>query len=151
MPNATMRANAQTLPEANRRAVLGAVLAAGALGATAALPAYAAPGAAALSATDRRVLDLWQRYQKLQADLEGGDASDEMGAEFCAIQAKIDEHLETSVLALACVLIGEICDKSDEAIPGLNQAALAAIRPQLVGAIAEHADRVLAEKSEEEA
>ena len=64
MTNATLRANAQTLPEAtNRRAVLGAVLAAGALGATAVLPAYAATGPAALSATDRRVLDLWQPAQ----------------------------------------------------------------------------------------
>jgi len=45
MPNATVRANARTLPEAttNRRAVLGAVLAAGAMGATAAIPAIAKP------------------------------------------------------------------------------------------------------------
>jgi hypothetical protein len=56
MSNATVRATARTLPEAtNRRAVLGA------LGATAALPAYAAPGVAQLSATNRRVLDLWRR------------------------------------------------------------------------------------------
>jgi hypothetical protein len=42
MPNATLRANAQALPEAtNRRAVLGAVLAAGVVGATAVLPSAA--------------------------------------------------------------------------------------------------------------
>jgi hypothetical protein len=80
---------------------------------------------------------------------EGGYATlDEMGAEFCAIQGKIDEHLGASVLALACVLIGAIYDKSDEALPGLNRASLAAIRPQLVGAIAEDADRVLASDGE---
>ena len=33
MPNATVRANARTLPETSRRAILGAVLAAGAIGA----------------------------------------------------------------------------------------------------------------------
>jgi hypothetical protein len=48
MPNATVRANARTLPEViNRRSVLGAILAAGAAGATAVLPA--ASGAAAAS------------------------------------------------------------------------------------------------------
>jgi hypothetical protein len=70
MPNATVRANARTLPEAtNRRAVLGAVLAAGALGATAALPSIAS-GAPVLSAVDRRVLDLWGRYTRMRAALE---------------------------------------------------------------------------------
>jgi hypothetical protein len=65
MPNATVRANARTLLEGtNRRAVLGAVLAAGAAVATA-LPAIAATEAPALSATDRRVLDLWRRRTKI--------------------------------------------------------------------------------------
>jgi hypothetical protein len=58
------------LETTNRRAVLGGVLAAGALGATAALPAYAAPGVAQLSATDRRVLDLWSRRNRMRAALE---------------------------------------------------------------------------------
>jgi hypothetical protein len=67
MPNATVRANAQTLPETtNRRAVLGAVLAAGVAGATAALPGAAAQ-LPPLSAIDRRVLDLWRRYTRLRA------------------------------------------------------------------------------------
>jgi hypothetical protein len=48
MPNATVRANARTLPEAtNRRAVLGAILAAGAAGATAVMPAAASRAIAA--------------------------------------------------------------------------------------------------------
>jgi hypothetical protein len=157
MPNATVRANARTLPEAtNRRAVLGAVLAAGVAGATAVLPAYAAPGPVALSPIDRRVLDLWQRYQKLRTDMDGvldesgWAALDEMGAEFCAIQGKIDEHLGASVVALAIVLMGAIYDRSDEALPGLNRASLRAIRPQLVGTVAEAADRVLAAPQAEE-
>ena len=68
MPNATVRANSPALPETtNRRAVLGGVLAAGAFGATAALPACAAPGPVALSAADRRVLDLWNRRGRMLA------------------------------------------------------------------------------------
>ena len=59
------------LPEATtRRGALSAVLAAGAFGATAALPAYAAPGPVAPSATDRRVLDLWSRRGRMRAALE---------------------------------------------------------------------------------
>ena len=70
MPNATVRANARTLPEAtSRRAVLGAVLAAGAAGATAALPAEAA-AAPALSAADEHVLELWRRLADLRAIAE---------------------------------------------------------------------------------
>jgi hypothetical protein len=70
MPNRTVRANAQALPETtNRRAVLGAVLAAGAAGATAVLPS-AASGAQVLSAIDRRVLDLWRRRSRMRAALE---------------------------------------------------------------------------------
>ena len=69
MPNATVRANAPPLPEAtSRRALLGAVLAAGAVGAVAALPA-AASAAPIISAVDRRVIDLWSRRNRLQAAL----------------------------------------------------------------------------------
>jgi hypothetical protein len=65
MPNTTVRATARTLPEStNRRAVLGAVLAAGAAGATAALPS-AASVTPALSALDRRILNLWRWRAKL--------------------------------------------------------------------------------------
>jgi hypothetical protein len=71
MPNATERATAPAMPKAtNRRAVLGAVLAAGAIGATAVLPVYAASGPAPLSAVDRRVLDLWNRRRRLVTALD---------------------------------------------------------------------------------
>jgi hypothetical protein len=70
MPKATMRASARTLPEAtNRRAVLGAVLAAGAAGAMAVLP-VAASGMPTLSAVDRRVIDLWDRRARLQVGID---------------------------------------------------------------------------------
>ncbi len=67
MPNNTLRANARTLPEVtDRRAVLGAVLAAAAVGATPALPAPAS-APTTLSAFDRRVLDLWRRRQAVKS------------------------------------------------------------------------------------
>ena len=67
MPNATVRANARTLPEAtNRRTALGAILAAGVAGATATLPA-AASAERPLSAADRQVLALWRRRAELRA------------------------------------------------------------------------------------
>ena len=98
----------------NRRAVLGAVLAAGAVAATA-LPA-AALEAPPLSAVDRRVLDLWRRHQDLLAILDSEDgANDETGEEYSAIVGKIDEHLGASVLALAGALMVAIYDMSDEA------------------------------------
>jgi hypothetical protein len=39
-------------------------------------------------------------------------------------------------------------DHGDERVPRIYRAALAAIRPQLIGAIAEDADRMLAEEGE---
>jgi hypothetical protein len=137
----------------NRRALLGGVLVAGA--AVAALPATAQTPT--LSAIDRRVLDLWQRRAKLNAiidrllgmdDALSGDRCDQAGNANCDVLGEIDKHIGASVLALAAVLMVAIYDKSDEAVPGLNLAALAAIRPQLVGVIAEDADRVLAEEEE---
>jgi hypothetical protein len=68
MPNATLRANAQTLPEAtNRRAVLGGILLAG-VAITSAPPAAAQ--SPALSAVDRRVLDLWNRRSRMRTAIE---------------------------------------------------------------------------------
>ena len=85
MPNATVRANARTLPGVtNRRAVLSAVLAAGAAGVTAALPAVAS-AAPALSARDRRVLDLWRRRAKLKA------IAARLSEEYDAAKAKLPE------------------------------------------------------------
>lgn len=66
------------------------------------------------------------------------------------VENELDQHLGASVLALAAVLIVAIHDDCEE-IEGLNRAALAAIRPQLTGAIAEDADRALAAEDEEAA
>jgi hypothetical protein len=68
----------------------------------------------------------------------------------CDIEGKIDGHIGTSVLALGGFLVMEISEEREdgEEIPGLYRASLAAIRPQLVGAIAEDADRVLAQSEE---
>jgi hypothetical protein len=62
------------------------------------------------------------------------------------LEDKFEEHLGTSVLALAAILMIWIGDEPRE---GLHRACLAAIRRQLVGAIAEDADRVLAQVEEE--
>ena len=68
MANATLRANAQTLPEAtNRRVVLGGILLAGV--AIPSAPAAAAQSPA-LPAVDRRVLDLWNRRSRMRTALE---------------------------------------------------------------------------------
>src|ERR1700678_4610298 len=81
MPNATVRANARTTSETtNRRAVLGAVLAAGAMG----VPALATAGpAAALSPLDNRVLNLWRRRRRLVAIRE------RFSADWKAAEAKL--------------------------------------------------------------
>jgi hypothetical protein len=256
MPNATVRANARTLPEAiNRRAVLGAVLAAGA---TAALPAPVAPQPPALSDVDRQALDLWKRRADLRATAtraseqyweaynqlpewaapgpkftrpDGSPGGTEMTSDWpmiaslssrpvndrrqinarpdpddlrielaialkggvdeaailqdysqifaelsdrrrqqiaererlnidvlnqcfnaawedvCEIESEFENHMGGSVFALAAVLLVAIHDNCEE-IDGLNRAALRMIRPQLTGAIAEDADRVLAEDEE---
>ena len=64
------------------------------------------------------------------------------------IESELEDHVGESVLALAGVLMVR---EDFEDCEGLNRAALAAIRPQLVGAIAEDADRFLAEADEENA
>ena len=56
-----------------------------------------------------------------------------------------------SIDALGATLIIEAEARSPEEVDGLNKASLAAIRHQLVGQIAEDADRVLAEEEDEEA
>jgi hypothetical protein len=116
----------------------------------------------ALSTIDRRVLGLWYRRAKLRAISTG--LKDAMLAESGAeeeglsdryedsidalnnLEDKFEEHLGTSVLALAAIFMIWIGDEPRE---GLHRACLAAIRRQLVGAIAEDADRVLAQVEEE--
>jgi hypothetical protein len=142
MPNATARANARTLPAAtNRRAVLGAVLAAGA---TAALLARAAEGPS-LSAVDKHVLALWADRAKLKAIGDRRDAAVDALADF---ELEFDEYLETSVLALGAALM--IYGNLGEPADGLRCAALRAIRPQLVGEIGEAADLMLASATTDE-
>jgi hypothetical protein len=51
----------------------------------------------------------------------------------------------------ASLVIGIHADDKEENVLAAYRASLRAIRPQLVGAIAEDADRVLAEKYEEAA
>jgi hypothetical protein len=68
------------------------------------------------------------------------------------IEKAIRKHGEASVLALgASLVIGIHADDEEENVLAAYRASLRAIRPQLVGAIAEDADRVLAEKYEEAA
>jgi len=147
----------------DRRAVLGAVLAAGAVGATAVLPAAAAEPQ--LSAVDRRVLDLWRRLSKLHTiskKLRGADRRKMTEAEWhrhrdrcdgvvdamVDVENEIAEQMEASVLALAAIILADLPNRGGYFEEGVYRASLRVIRPQLVGAIAEAADRVLAEEEE---
>jgi hypothetical protein len=131
----------------NRRGVLSAVIAAGSALALATPTIASSP---ALSPLDERILDLWRQRNKLKQAMENDldDLSDEVGEKYCAVFRKLDDEIDNSVLALAGVLIEAIHDDDVEPIPGLNRAALAAIRPRLVGEIAADADRALAEATE---
>ncbi len=129
----------------NRRAVLGAVLAAGAAGATAALPT-AASACPALSDVDRRILDLWSRLakvraisKKLNADFDkssGADRSrlfdrcDDAVNAMTSIEDEIADHVEASILALAATIVIDTKNVEDF-VARIYQASLAAIRPQL--------------------
>lgn len=67
-----------------------------------------------------------------------------------AISDAIEKHAETSILALAATFLIhiELNDDEDDVLQNYR-ASLRALRPQLVGAIAEAADRVLAQPKEE--
>ena len=61
------------------------------------------------------------------------------------VESEIESHAEGSVLALAGSLMVELrVDGEEEGVMRLYRLSLAAIRPQLVGVIAEDADRMLA-------
>ena len=60
------------------------------------------------------------------------------------VENTLRDHIGESIFALAAVIVAEI-GVADEDVPGLLRASLAAIRPQLVGPIAEDADRALAQ------
>ena len=105
-----------------------------------------------LSVTDREVLDFWRgrlKYFRIaQSDEVSEDESDRFGDLGCDCTHEIDRRIGSSVLALGAVLLIAIEDKEPEPVFGFYRACLRTIRPQLVGAIAEAADRVLAEEEE---
>jgi hypothetical protein len=81
-------------------------------------------------------------------DAASGERCDQAGNASCDVLGEIDKHIGASVLALAAVLMVAIHSKADEEVSGLHRGCLAAIRPQLVGAIAEDVDRLLAKDEE---
>ena len=80
-------------------------------------------------------------YTRLKARFEECfERSDEL-------EEEIAGHAETSILALAATLLFTIVRDDEEA--GKAKTSLAALRPQLVGAIADDADRVLLQAAKE--
>jgi hypothetical protein len=113
---------------------------------------------APISAADERALILWDRYTEQKGNrerLESGPATQAQCKASFDVQFAIEKLLQAdigaSVHALAAVLVIEINDRLCEEVDGLQEASLPAIRPQLTGAIAEAADRMLARVEEEEA
>jgi hypothetical protein len=110
---------------------------------------------------NERALSLWSRWRE-QKDAWHRLADSPQGTEealkagydrILALEHNLQEDMRVgSVLALAAVLMIEQKDDwpDSEEVSGLRLASLQAIRPQLVGAIAEDADRVLAIAKEEE-
>lgn len=72
--------------------------------------------------------------------------SDARWGKVAKIEDEIEGHVGSSVLALAATFLIRI--ELDEGALGTDRATLAAIRPQLVGPIAEDVDRVLAQGEE---
>ena len=65
------------------------------------------------------------------------------------IQAAIEKLRGASVLAVAASLVARIeLDDDEDEVLRTYRASLQAVRPQLIGAIAEGADRVVAEQEE---
>jgi hypothetical protein len=108
---------------------------------------------ASTSPADQRALLLWDRYNEQKGNceqLESGPATQaQCQASYdalFAVEHLLQADIAASLHALATVLVIEIGDEDREDVPGLWRASLAAIRPELVGAIAEAADRVLAKE-----
>ena len=98
---------------------------------------------APISPADRAV-DLWGRWQKQYGVCRSKDWPGEEVALLNEIERDLHAEMDTSVDALAVVLMIEtVCGR--EEVPGLMCAALAAIRPQLGVGIGETADRVMAQ------
>jgi hypothetical protein len=102
------------------------------------------------SHADRLALALWdRRLEQLESAGEfTGDAKEReiLYEKAWATEKELKDEIQTSVLALAAVLLIEISREETFVanVEGLHLASLAALRPQLVGSIAEAADRVLA-------
>src|SRR6202046_3345393 len=105
---------------------------------------------ASTSQADQRAPALWDlwREQKDRSEHLGRspsctrEKSDAAVDVLVGIEDLLQASISSSVLALGATLIIAARDRED--IPGLCRASLAAIRPQLVGTIAEAAARVLA-------
>lgn len=67
-----------------------------------------------------------------------------------AVEFELEKYVDRSILGLAACLMIAIKDDDPENIGGLHYAALGAIRPELVGLIAEDADRMLASATTDE-
>jgi hypothetical protein len=105
----------------------------------------------ALSQATERALALWDQYRQQKErchrllDSSTEEESNAMYDVLFAIEHLLQADIGASVHALAVVLMIEIEDDEDnEHIPGFYRAALASMRSQLTGSIAEYADRVLA-------
>jgi hypothetical protein len=98
----------------------------------------------ALVAHDERIKE--QRAEKERTGYNRFSARSDAGWDkVLAVEEQIKEHAPRSILALAATFVIYIqSDDEEENVLRASRAALAAIRPQLVGAIAEDADRVLA-------
>jgi hypothetical protein len=99
---------------------------------------------APVSAADDRAELNWLKYRELK------EREAERNSAVRPVEYALRTELSTSVHALGCVLMVQIAegDEKCEEVPDLWRASLAAIRPQLIGAIAEDADRVLATAGE---
>jgi hypothetical protein len=99
-----------------------------------------------LSPADVRAEQNWLKYRQLK------ERDAEWESAVRPVEYALRTEIRTSVRALACVLMIQINegDEECEEVPDLWRASLAAIRPQLVGAIAEDADHVLATIKERE-
>jgi hypothetical protein len=104
--------------------------------------------ARALAALDQRLLELDAQparaeYRRLSARIDSG------WNKTVQIDDAIEAMAKTSILALGAILLIRISfDDDEDHVMGMYHASLAGIRPQLVGPIAEEADRVLAEATE---
>jgi hypothetical protein len=116
-----------------------------------------APMNASTSSVDSRAEGLWLRYREQRElrdrlpDETTEEEQERARRELFAIEGALRADISESVNALACTIMIEIANETPEEIPGLHRAALAAIRSQLTGGIAEAAGRVLAQKTKERA